>query len=266
MARSTERFRVEIRSDKESRQVTRHTNTQMLLLLFLDLASEILSTGIPTPSNVHVDSALPICVNKISCLCARIPWRLLSVLPSKCHFNFQLRHKHPRIWTSTCYVKFRIFAGLIILYDQPRYKGRRYGSRAVRIGARSLLKQTSIVEIKAMASVSRLTSLLVPRLHHICVDHNVQPDGRQICWVIMEYMPGRTYDNAWPSLISKQRNRIQEQMHNYQTRLFSGEFYLSDVLFLLDGYPDGYVSLVGTHPCWDYELGASQAYGPFPSL
>ncbi|KAK0460708.1 kinase-like domain-containing protein [Desarmillaria tabescens] len=161
-----------------------------------------------------------------------------------------------RTWLSTYYVKLRIFVGRI-LYDQPRYKGTRYGSRVVQIGPKSLLKRTSIVEAKTMALVSRLTSLPIPHLRHVWVDHNVQQDGRQMCWVVMEYMPGRTWDQAWPDLSSKERDKIQGQMRNYINQLRE---------IRPDGLPDGYVGPVGNHHCWDYKLDTSQAYGPFPSL
>ncbi|KAK0219660.1 hypothetical protein EDD85DRAFT_941940 [Armillaria nabsnona] len=100
-----------------------------------------------------------------------------------------------------------------------------------------------------MALVSRLASLPIPRLLHIWVDRTVQKDGRQMCWVIMEYMPGRTWDQAWPDLSSNERDKIQGHMRNY-----------------INGSPDGYVVPVGNHHCWDYKLDTSQAYGPFPSL
>ncbi|KAK0224084.1 hypothetical protein IW262DRAFT_1370913 [Armillaria fumosa] len=70
-----------------------------------------------------------------------------------------------------------------------------------------------------MVLVSRLTSLPIPRLRRIWVDRSVQQVGRQMCWMIIEYIPCRTWDKAWPDRNLNESDKIQRQMRNYISQL-----------------------------------------------
>ncbi len=93
------------------------------------------------------------------------------------------------------------------------------GQNAVRkCGLAYLLKR----EVEAMEYVREHTSIPIPKIFHACVDETLR-SGEMVRdhYILMQIMPGKRLDKAWPQMADNARARTRRQLKGHLEELHS---------------------------------------------
>ena len=90
-----------------------------------------------------------------------------------------------------------------------------------------------------MTFVSANTSLPIPKVWDVWTDRDGSGSGSGIrkCWFAMEYIPGETWDVAWPGLSAKGKEEVTMQMKGYMDELRGLYKGMSSQCWKLGGSP-----------------------------
>jgi hypothetical protein len=119
-------------------------------------------------------------------------------------------------WILEAYIQLRILIGRRP-YSQPLSHLGSYDVKVVPISHRSVLKRSSMSEVEMMQFVSRYTSLPIPKVWNVWTWKI--PKGRTNCWFVMEYIPGKTWANAWQDMTVQKKEEVARQMNKYVDEL-----------------------------------------------
>ncbi|KAJ0162675.1 hypothetical protein CTA2_4196 [Colletotrichum tanaceti] len=107
-------------------------------------------------------------------------------------------------------------------------------------------------EVEAMAHVRRETSILVPAIIDVCLDDD---PAKENCCFVMERLPGRQMDVAWPEMDDKARSETVRQLRAYL-----------DELHQLRPSDPGFIGSVTGGPAYDHRITNMRTCGPFASV
>jgi hypothetical protein len=106
-------------------------------------------------------------------------------------------------------------------------------------------------EVEAMNYVRRHSSIPVPSV----LDTHFDESDREPGWILMERVPGRQLDEAWPTITEAARQQTISELRSYLSKLHQ-----------LRPSGSGRIGSCSEGPAYDHQLDNRSTCGPFASI